>query len=189
VNPTGAAGDWAVIGRLGHARGLRGELLGRANYKAERYGWVRRVALRLAGGTLAGDGRMFEVESIRDYKDGLIYKFREIGTRTEAEAVEQAEVLVPESERPALEAGSYYVSDLIGSLAIERSSGREIGEVAGWQDFGGPVLTLEVKPRSGDLILIPLTPAICVEIDAAAKRIVVDPPEGLLELNEESSQG
>jgi 16S rRNA processing protein RimM len=181
------AEDWVVIGRLGRARGLRGELLGRANYPAARYGWVRQAALRLAGGVLAGDGRMFGVESIRDYKDGLIYRFREIGTRTEAEAVEHAEVLVREGDRPGLEEGNFYVSDLLGCVAVERATGREIGVVASWQEFGAQ-LTLEVKPGQGDLILIPFTPAICVEFDTAAKRIVVDPPEGLLELNEESSE-
>ncbi len=175
--------DWAVIGRLGHARGLRGELLGRANHLAEHYRWVQRVRLRLEGGMLAGEGRLFEVESIRDYKDGLIYKFREIGTRTEAEAVEQAEVLVKESDRPELEAGAYYVSDLLGCRVTERSTGREIGEVVAWQEFGAQ-MALEVKPAQGEVILIPLVRAICVEIDTAAKRIVIDPPEGLLELNE-----
>ncbi|HPT26632.1 MAG TPA: ribosome maturation factor RimM [Bryobacteraceae bacterium] len=180
--------DWAVIGRLGHARGLRGELLGRANYDAGHYGWVKRVALRLASGELAGEGAWFDVESIRDYKDGLIYKFRQIGTRTEAEAVEQAEVLVKESDRPALEGGTYYLSDLLGCRVEERATGRVVGEVAAWQEFGGPVV-LEVKGDGGGVILVPLVEAICVEIDTAAKRIGIDAPEGLLELNEEGSQG
>jgi len=49
----------------------------------------------------------------------------------------------------------------------------------GVQEFGEQT-ALEVKPASGDVILIPLVRAICVEIDTASKRIVVDPPEGLL---------
>jgi ribosomal 30S subunit maturation factor RimM len=32
-------------------------------------------------------------------------------------------------------------------------------------------------------VLIPLVPEICTTIDPAAKRIVIAPPEGLLELN------
>ena len=36
------------------------------------------------------------------------------------------------------------------------------------------------------LLLIPLAADICVRIDPAARRIVVDPPEGLLEANERS---
>jgi hypothetical protein len=33
-------------------------------------------------------------------------------------------------------------------------------------------------------VLVPLASAICVNIDVQAKRIRIDPPEGLLELNE-----
>ena len=32
-------------------------------------------------------------------------------------------------------------------------------------------------------VLIPLVAGICVSVDPAAQRIVVDPPEGLIELN------
>jgi 16S rRNA processing protein RimM len=180
--------EWAVIGRLGHARGLRGELLGRANYGAGHYGWVKRAALRLADGELAGGGAWFDVESIQDYKDGLIYKFRQIGTRTEAEAVEHAEVLVKERDRPALEGGAYYLSDLLGCRVEERATGRMVGEVVAWQEFGEQV-TLEVRPESGELIWIPLVDAICVELDTKAKRIAIEAPEGLLELNEGGPAG
>ena len=53
----------------------------------------------------------------------------------------------------------------------------------------GPVL-LEVAVGSGrgsDPLLIPFARSICLEIDPAARRIAVDPPEGLLELNEPES--
>jgi ribosomal 30S subunit maturation factor RimM len=33
-------------------------------------------------------------------------------------------------------------------------------------------------------VLIPLAQHICVEIDVAGKRIRIDPPDGLLELND-----
>ena len=36
---------------------------------------------------------------------------------------------------------------------------------------------------SGGEVLIPLVSEICTEIDPAAKRIVIDPPAGLLDLN------
>ncbi len=45
------------------------------------------------------------------------------------------------------------------------------------------MLTLE--PSAGkDEIYIPFNRSICSEIDVAAKRIVIDPPDGLLDLNE-----
>jgi len=40
-----------------------------------------------------------------------------------------------------------------------------------------------VVSSEGEEILIPLASAICTAIDAVGKRIVIEPPEGLLELN------
>jgi 16S rRNA processing protein RimM len=48
-------------------------------------------------------------------------------------------------------------------------------------DMGGSRLVVET-PR-GEL-LVPLAAEICPTIDPAAKRIVIEPPDGLLELNE-----
>jgi ribosomal 30S subunit maturation factor RimM len=39
---------------------------------------------------------------------------------------------------------------------------------------------------AGGEILIPLAAEICREIDPAAKRIVIDPPAGLIDLNAKS---
>lgn len=179
--------DWVVIGRLGRARGLQGELLGRANYPASGYQWVKRVTLRLPGGSLAASGQWFDVESIRDYKDGLVYKFRDVDSRTAAEAIQHAEVLVQESDRPPLSGAEFYLSDLLGCRVEIRATGQPVGVVTAWQEFGAqPVL--EVAPDSGDVIWIPLVREICVEIDIAARRVLIDPPEGLLDLNKEGSQ-
>ena len=40
-----------------------------------------------------------------------------------------------------------------------------------------------VQASAGGEVLIPLAETICVDIDTAARRIVVDPPEGLLDVN------
>ena len=41
---------------------------------------------------------------------------------------------------------------------------------------------LVVRGRNGE-VLIPLAEGICVAVDVQGKRIVVEPPEGLLDLN------
>jgi ribosomal 30S subunit maturation factor RimM len=66
----------------------------------------------------------------------------------------------------------------LGCEVTDRRTGAGLGRVIGWQEGGGSGL-LQVE---GDL-LIPFVRAICVEIDPEAKRIVVDLPEGLKELN------
>jgi len=170
------------VARLGRARGLRGELNARASRDAGFYQSLGAVYLRRRDGAFAGDGRAYEVESVKPFKDGLIYRFRGIDNRTDAEGIEHCEVLIPEKERPPLTEGEYYLSELIGCQVFDLGTGQEIGKVVRWQEFGGPEL-LEVEDSRGGLILIPLAKEICVEIDLANRRIVVDPPAGLIELN------
>jgi 16S rRNA processing protein RimM len=70
---------------------------------------------------------------------------------------------------------------LIG-CRVETGSGAAVGVV---RDVEGTVggSRLIVDGGSRGEILIPLAAEICRAIDIAAQRIVIDPPEGLLELN------
>jgi ribosomal 30S subunit maturation factor RimM len=61
---------------------------------------------------------------------------------------------------------------------VEHAGGTSLGRVAAVQEFGGPAL-LEVEGG----LLIPFARSICLEIDMARRRIVVDLPEGLKDLN------
>lgn len=122
-----------------------------------------------------------EIERVWMHGDRVIYKFRGIDSISQAEPLVGAELCIPAEERLALPAGEFYQSDLIGCEVVEQSSGRSIGVVAGWQEYGGPPL-LETQDKNGREILIPFAASICVHIDAGARRIEVNLPEGLDEL-------
>jgi 16S rRNA processing protein RimM len=119
-----------------------------------------------------------EVESAWFHENRLVFKFRGVDTITEAENLEGSEVRVPRSERIALNAGEYYESDLIGCQVVERDRGAALGRVTAWQETGGTGL-LEIEGH----LLIPFAREICVVIEPEARRIVVDLPAGLKELN------
>jgi 16S rRNA processing protein RimM len=108
----------------------------------------------------------------------LIFKFRGVDTISDAEPLAGAEVRVPMSERAPLEPGEFFQSDLVGCEVMDRRTGASLGRVTGWEDSGGPGLLVV----EGGL-LIPFARAICVEIHPEAKRIVVELPEGLKDLN------
>jgi ribosomal 30S subunit maturation factor RimM len=57
-----------------------------------------------------------------------------------------------------------------------------VGEVAKVEGGGGASRLVTNGPRGE--ILIPLAVDICVDIDIANRKIRIDPPEGLLGLNE-----
>jgi len=105
-----------------------------------------------------------------------------IASREAAEALVGRQVL---AEREALgEAGegAYYWADLEG-LEVVTAGGAAVGRVTGLLETGA-VDVLVVTGGRGE-VLIPLAPYVSVELEA--RRVVVDPPEGLLEL--EAAQG
>jgi 16S rRNA processing protein RimM len=121
-----------------------------------------------------------EVERIWRHKDALIFKFVGVDSISAAEPFEGADVCIPKEERVPLPEGEYYQSDLVGCQVLDAGTGRLIGVVADWQEYGGPPL-LEVQGENGKEILIPFAKSICVKIEPESKRILVDLPEGLEE--------
>jgi len=108
--------------------------------------------------------------------DHLIFKFQGVDTISEAEKLAGAEVAIPFEERAALADDEVYQSDLVGCEVLD-ATGRSLGVVTDFEETGGvPLLHV------GDL-LIPFAKSICTEIDPARKRIVINPPDGLLNLN------
>jgi 16S rRNA processing protein RimM len=167
---------WVTVALLGKARGNRGEVTAVVlSSRPERYQDLQEVFLFGAGLPASGERR--ELEEAWFHLQTLVFKFRGIDTISEAEALYGVEVRVPASQRIALEDGEYFESDLIGCEVTDKSTGELLGKVSGWHDAGGAGLLVV-----GDL-LIPFARSICVEIDPARKRIAVELPEGLKDLN------
>lgn len=164
--------EWVTVALLGKSRGNRGEITALAlSSNPERYQELREVYL-------FGSGQRCEVESTWFHGATLVFKFRGIDSISDAESLRGAEVRVPRSQRARLEPGAFYQEDLLGCEVIERRSGQALGRVSDWNDSGGPGLLV----LDGGL-MIPFARSICVEIDPSSKRIVVDLPEGLKDLN------
>jgi len=72
---------------------------------------------------------------------------------------------------------------LVG-CSVETKEGEFVGVVKDVLSIGeSTLLAVEREPGPKE-VLIPLSRDICPEIDLAGKRVVIDPPEGLLDLNE-----
>jgi 16S rRNA processing protein RimM len=168
--------EWVTVAVLGKTRGNRGEITAVAlSSKPERYEQLREVTLFDASGQLL---RKAEVEATWFHSGALIFKFRGVDSISEAETLSRAEVRVPVSERAPLEEGEYFDSDLVGCEVIDRRTGESLGRVTGLEDGGGTGLLVV----DGGL-MIPFARSMCVEINPAEKRIIVELPEGLKDLN------
>jgi 16S rRNA processing protein RimM len=110
-----------------------------------------------------------------------IFHFAGIENVEAAETLRGLEVQVPLEQRAKLEAGSYYVGDLVGCEVWEKGSSAPMGVVLDVQFPGGPPL-LAVETADGE-VLVPLAAEFCIRIDIPGKRIDVALPEGLRELN------
>ncbi len=180
--------DWVVVAVLGHTRGLKGELYAESWGDESRYSALSSVWLRRQDGSWANDGRPLQVAEVWPYKAGLVFRFEGIESIEAAQPLARCEVAIPSQDRPPLPEGEFYLADLVGCEVFDHRSGHKLGRVSGWQEFGGPQLLEVLADGETQPFWIPFARSICVEIDPRSRRIVVDPPEGLLELNREPRQ-
>ena len=121
------------------------------------------------------------VERIWSHGEHVIFKFQGVDTISDAERLAGADVLIPLDQRPSPPEGEYYRSDLIGCEVFDEI-GRALGTVVDWQETGATPL-VEVRTLEGRELLIPFAASIFKKIDLPARRIDVNLPEGLADLN------
>ena len=166
-----------LVGRVVRPHGLRGQVVvaSETDFGAERFAPGAKV-WQQAGTSL---NELVVVDSYPQ-ADRWIVAFENVTTVEEAETLRGIELRIPEAARMPLGPDEYYLYDLVG-CEVTTPDGAEIGRVkAVYTGAGGALLSVD---RNGAEVLVPLVKTMCPEIDVAARRIVVDPPEGLLEVN------
>lgn len=93
-----------------------------------------------------------------------------------------AELFVPEEDLPPLAEDTFYHDQLLGCRVVT-VGGQDVGPVEDILSAGGSDL-LVVRPEAGGEVLIPFSREICRRVDLRGKVIEIDPPDGLLDLNE-----
>ncbi len=158
------------IGKVVRAVGLEG-LLGVAGSEGS-LGSLQQVGLAREG----QDPALRRVRAARPQGKLWVVAVEGISDRTAAEAWVGAVVWALREDLGDAGEGKYYWADLEG-LPVVTVAGAEIGKVTGLYETGAVDVLVVVGPAGERLV--PLAPY--VEVDRAAGRIVVDPPEGLLD--------
>ncbi len=176
------AADWddmVLVGFIARTHGNKGQVIlkSESDFAEQRF----RVGARLFARVGNGAVETLEVTSVRFQQGRPILGLEGFTTISEAERLAGAELRIPESDQEALPEGVYYHHQLIG-CAVETNTGLALGRVTAIQGDGEATRIVVKGPRAE--VMIPLAQEICA-IDVAAKRIVVTPPEGLLEVNGE----
>jgi 16S rRNA processing protein RimM len=127
-----------------------------------------------------GASAPLDVIAGREQDGRWIVGFAGITTIDAAETLRGQELRIPGDAVRPVGPGAYYVHDLIG-CRVTTAAGEVVGTVERVQlDAGTPLLA--VRSLKGE-VLVPLAAAICREVDVSGKRIVIDAPEGLIDLN------
>ncbi|HEU4870350.1 MAG TPA: ribosome maturation factor RimM [Pyrinomonadaceae bacterium] len=171
-----ASSELVVIARAVKARGLKGEIVAELLTDfPERFEDVEELVLVSPQGERS-------TKRLEDYwfqNDRVVLKLSGYDDVDAAKELVGFEFAVPESERVPLPADHYYDWELEGCTV--KVGDDSIGQVNSVLRTGGAEI-LVVTDNSGKERLIPLADSIVVEVDPVGKTIVVDPPEGLLDL-------
>lgn len=167
--------ELVTIAKIVRPRGLRGELV--ADMLTDFPDRFKGLTTVLGIGP---DGSRFElrIENFWFQKNRVILKFEGVDSVESADPLRNVEICIPESDAVELDEDEFFDWQLEG-CSVETIDGEPIGKVRELLRTGGTeVLVVE---NSGKEYLIPFAETICIEVDIASKRIVIDPPEGLLE--------
>lgn len=166
-----------VVGRVAKAHGITGELAVdvRTDSPEMRFALGATLQAKLRDGT----SRSLTVAAARPHSGRLLVRFEEVVTRDVAEALRGTILLgstddLPPSDDP----DEFYDHELEGLDAL-LTDGTKIGTVLEvLHGLGGELLV--VKRENGEA-LIPFVREIVPTVDIPGRRVVIDPPEGLLD--------
>jgi 16S rRNA processing protein RimM len=170
----------ATVGRIARAHGIRGQVIVtlETDFPEERFRPGAELFVERNGAV-----QTLTLTTVRFHRDRPVIGIAGVETMNDAEQLAGLELRVPVERLSPLPGGTFYRHDLIG-CRVETAAGEWVGTVAAVEGtLQGSRLV--VTARGGE-VLIPLVADICVTVDTSAKRIVVNPPEGLLELNDRS---
>ena len=168
-----------AIGVIRKAHGVRGEASVEPwTDSADRFAELKSVTL-----VSPDDSRTREVaiESMREHQGRALLKFSDIESPEELRELHNWTVEIPEAQARELEEDEYFLHDLVGLTLID-TDGNERGVVTETYEGGGGIL-LSVRKADGRTFELPFAADICTEIDLAAKRMMVNLPEGLDDLD------
>ena len=123
----------------------------------------------------------YAVISLKPNKDRFVVQLADVTTEDQAKGLSGKDVWLPLSEMAPLPDGKFYFHEVQGWIAVDRSTGDEVGTVVHVVDQGAYPM-LEVDFGQGFTGFVPLPEHVKVDVQRDAKRLVLDLPEGLLDV-------
>ena len=187
--------SWIVLAHLVRPQGRKGELLADLLTDfPDRFAGREDLFLAKPGfeGSPA-EARRVDVTSswlpVGKNQGRVVLQFSGIDTISDAEAIAGLDVLVPRERRAQLDAESIYISDLVDCVVFDGKT--EVGKVTDVQfssvsdgsRLAEAAPLLVIHSSEGSEILVPFVKAFLESIDLTTKRIVMNLPVGLADVN------
>lgn len=166
-----------IVARAVKTRGLKGEIV--ADLLTDFPERFERVS-RLSGVGPEGEQKQLELENHWFQNERVVLKFAGYDSIESAKTLVGYEFGIPEAERVELSKDEFYDWELEG-CSVAAGDGLVIGTVREVMRTGGVEL-LVVEDDARREHLIPMARSIVVNIDISRKQILIDPPDGLLDL-------
>ena len=161
-----------VVGRIGRAHGVLGEATVQVQTDDPD------VRFKVGAKLSLDNGKDLTIRSARWHNQILLLAFDGIIDRNQIEELRD-QMISAEVDITSLSPGEYHYQQLLGCQVFLQSD-ELIGEVDEIVKLPGQDLLSVAK--NGKKVLIPMVKKIIISIDVTAKKIVVDPPEGLLDV-------
>jgi 16S rRNA processing protein RimM len=161
-----------VVGRIGRAHGVLGEATVQVQTDDPD------VRFKVGAKLSLDNGKDLTIRSARWHNQILLLAFDGIIDRNQIEELRD-QMISAEVDITSLSPGEYHYQQLLGCQVFLQND-ELIGEVDEIVKLPGQDLLSVAK--NGKKVLIPMVKKIIISIDVSAKKIVVDPPEGLLDV-------
>jgi 16S rRNA processing protein RimM len=177
--------DWVLLAHIVRPQGRHGEVLADLFTDfPQHFAQRKRLSLRPHAGSPPESVREAKVDSHWLHKGRVVLKFFQVDSIEDAEKLRGFDVVVPREERVPLEGDAVYVSDLVGMKVIDVNGGAAVdaGDITDVEPEGAGPALLVVRSPAGEELLIPFVRAYLRNVDIEGKRLEMDLPRGLLNL-------
>jgi 16S rRNA processing protein RimM len=169
--------DRLTVGRIGKPQGIRGEVTVEVRTDSPDVRFAPGSSLY----TDPAERGPLTVESARDQNGRLVVAFAGVPDRNAAEALRDTMLLVDAADVPPSDDPDEFHDTQLMGLRAELVDGSPLGEVTDVLHLPhGDVIV--VRRHEGPEVLVPFVRAIVPDVDVVGGRLVVDPPDGLLDL-------